>query len=87
MDTAAHQIWSELESRWRQLRRSVAFWGPTVELPSWTAPAVAIGALIALALVSGIALVSLGVLLTALLTAHLLLDRIFGVSVGMAPPR
>ena len=87
MEKAAHQIWSELESRWRQLRRLVAFWGPVVELPSWTAPALAVGALIALALVSGVALVSLGVFLTALLTAHLLLDRILGVSVGVAPPR
>ena len=51
------------------------------------APALALGALLALVAASGVALASLGVLLTALLVAHLLLERVFGVSVALAPPR
>ena len=34
---------------------------------------------------AGIALASLGSLLTAVLAAHLLLERVFGVSVALAP--
>ena len=49
------------------------------------APALALGALLALALSAGVALLSLGALLTALLVAHLLLDRVFGVTVALAP--
>jgi hypothetical protein len=51
------------------------------------APGLALAALLALALSAGIALLSLGSLLTALLVAHLLLDRVFGIEVAVALPR
>jgi hypothetical protein len=47
------------------------------------APALAVGSLLALVILSGIALAALGVLLTTLLAAALLLDRVFGVRVEL----
>jgi hypothetical protein len=79
--------WSQLGEQWAELQRVVGFWQPLPSLPTWTAPALALAAMLALVAVSGIALASLGVLLTALLVAHLLLERVFGVSVAIAAPR
>jgi hypothetical protein len=50
-------------------------------LPRWAAPSLALGALLSLAVLSGIAIVSLGAAVTALLVAALILDQIFGVVV------
>ena len=80
------QLWRELVEQWDELRRVVGFSAPLSSLPGWMAPGLALGALLALALAAGIALLSLGALLTALLVAHLLLDRVFGVSVALVPP-
>ena len=87
MDAFGTQIWRELAAQLDTLRRVVGFSAPLVSLPSWMAPGLALGALLALALAAGIALVSLGALLTALLVAHLLLDRVFGISVALELPR
>lgn len=87
MDMFGHNLWRELLGQWVALGRVVGFSAPLIGLPSWMAPALALGALLALALSVGIALASLGALLTALLIAHLLLDRVFGVTVALAPSR
>ena len=87
MNGIGAELWSGLVEQWEQLRRVVAFSGPLTTLPGWMAPGLAIGALLALALSAGIALISLGTMLTALLVAYLLLDRVFGVSVALVPPR
>jgi hypothetical protein len=79
MDDSVERIWREVSGQLRQLQRLVAFWGPTPQLPAWLAPGVAIGALLALVLASGVALVSIAALLTALLVAHLVLENVFGV--------
>jgi hypothetical protein len=79
--------WRELSARWDVLRRIVGFTTPLTTLPTWMAPGLALGALLSLALAAGIALLSLGALLTALLVAHLLLDRVFGISVALVAPR
>ena len=71
---------------WRGLQ-PLGFWQPIMILPPWAAPAVAIGALLALAALCGIAVLSIATLLAALLTAHLLLERVFGVSVDLVPVR
>jgi hypothetical protein len=81
------QLWQEVAAQWDTLRRIVGFSAPLISLPGWMAPALALGALLALALSAGIALLSLGALLTALLVAHLLLDRVFGISVAVDLPR
>ena len=79
-------VWRDLGDYWAAMRRIVGFATPPFSaLPSWMAPGLALGALLALALAAGIALLSLGALLTALLVVHLLLDRVFGVSVALAP--
>ena len=78
--------WRELIDRWAELRRVIGFFAPPLGLPDWAAPGLAVGALLALVIAAGIALASLGVLVTALLVAHLLLDRVFGVTVGLARP-
>ena len=87
MDDFAGQWWRALTSQWDELRRIVGFSAPLASLPGWMAPGLALGALLALALAAGVALLSLGALLTALLVAHLLLDRVFGVTIALAPPR
>ena len=87
MDVFASTVWRELVEQWVELRRVVGFFAPLIGLPGWMAPGLAIGALLALALAAGVALASLGVLLSALLVAHLVLDRVFGVTVALAPPR
>ena len=78
-------LWDDLTAYWDHARRFTALWGPSVPLPAWTAPTVALTLLLALVLLSGIALLSLGVLLTALLTAHLLLENVFGISITLSP--
>ena len=80
-------LWREITRRpWATLPRVVGFSFPFGALPAWMAPALALGALLALAVAAGIALASLGSLLAALLIAHLLLERVFGISVALAPP-
>jgi hypothetical protein len=82
----ATDMWRQLSEQWDELRRVIGFSAPLSNLPGWMAPGLALGALLALACAAGIALLSLGALLTALLVAHLLLDRIFGITVALAPP-
>lgn len=87
MNGLGAQLWSELADQWGELRRLIGFSAPLTSLPAWMAPGLALGALLALVLAAGIALLSLGALLTALLVAHLLLERVFGVSVAVVLPR
>jgi hypothetical protein len=53
--------------------------------PNFLAPAVTIGALLTFLILSGVAVASLGALLTALLALYLLLVQVFGVSVELHP--
>ena len=53
--------------------------------PTFLAPAVTVGALITFLLLSGVAVVALGALLTALLALYLLLVEVFGVTVELHP--
>jgi hypothetical protein len=53
--------------------------------PQFLAPAITIGALLGFLLLSGIAVASLGALLTALLALYLMLVQVFGVSVEVRP--
>jgi hypothetical protein len=81
------QIWRQLGEQWDALRSVTGFSAPLANLPAWMAPGLALAALLALAVTAGVALVSLGALLTALLVAYLLLDRVFGIEVAVALPR
>jgi len=87
MATFTADLWSELGTQWSALRRNVGFADGLAVLPAWMAPAAALGALLALVVLSGVALAALGVLLTALLTAALLLEYAFGITIGVVAAR
>jgi len=80
------EVLTRLLDGWRALERTLSFWGPTPDLPSWLAPAVALASLLGLVLLSGISLASLGTLLTSMLFALILLESVFGVTLQIAPP-
>jgi len=86
MDLFVGSVWRDFGTYWDALRRVVGFAPPFNALPAWMAPGLALGSLLALALAAGVALLSLGALLTALLVAYLLLDRVFGINVAVAAP-
>ena len=86
MEAFGSRLWQELAEQWDELRQVIGFSTPLTSLPGWMAPGLALGALLALALAAGIALLSLSGLLAALLVAHLVLDRVFGVTIALAPP-
>lgn len=87
IDDLAARVWRDVGDQWAELRRVIGFWEPLATLPPWMAPAAALGALLALAVAGAVALASLGALLTALLVAYVLLERVFGVSIALTPPR
>jgi len=53
--------------------------------PAFLAPAMTVGALLGFLILSGVAVASLGALLTALLALYLLVVQVFGVSVELHP--
>jgi hypothetical protein len=53
--------------------------------PEFLAPAITVGALLGFLVLSGVAVASLGALLTALLALYLLLVQVFGVSLELHP--
>ena len=53
--------------------------------PNFLAPAITVGALLGFLILSGVAVASLGALLTALLALYLLLVDVFGVTVELHP--
>ena len=61
-------------------RRLIAFWGPVTDASSLVAPLLAIASVLMLALLTGIAVGSLGTLILALMILYLLLTEVFGVS-------
>jgi len=73
-----------------RVQDTIGFWQPVpllsgiLELPAWTAPSVALGALLSLVVLSGVAVGSLGVLIAALLLAYLVLDQVFGINLELA---
>jgi hypothetical protein len=91
---------SWLDEVGRQLRGVAdAFWGevrggallpllqpvPPWDRPRFASPAVAVGGLIAIVLLSGVAVAGLGAMMLALLGLYLVLVELFGVSVELRP--
>lgn len=89
-----------LEEIGRQLSAVAdAFWGevrtgdvlpllrpaPPFDRPGFLSPAVAVGGLIAIIVLSGLAVAALGSLLLALLALYLLLAQVFGLSFEVHP--
>lgn len=86
MPTAAG-LWERASAHWADLRGLIGFGDALAALPSWMAPPLALGSLLALVILSGIGLAALGLLLTVLLAVHVLLDQVFGVHLEFALPR
>jgi hypothetical protein len=61
-------------------QRLIAFWGPVTDASGLVAPLLAIASVLMLALLTGIAVGSLGTLIVALMVLYLLLTEVFGVS-------
>ena len=80
MDPYGAALWRQLAARLTEARRLAAGWGPAIEVPGWLSPAVTLGAVLGLVIASGVAVASLGVFLTALLAAFVLLENVFGLS-------
>jgi hypothetical protein len=62
-------------------QRWAAFWGPVTETPALLAPLLALGSVLTLALLTGIAAGSLVVLIIALMALYVLLTDVFGISI------
>jgi hypothetical protein len=65
-------------------RRLLAFWGPVVDTRSLLAPLAAVASVLALALLSGLAVGTLSTLVFLLAALYVLLTDVFGVSVDLA---
>ncbi len=65
-------------------QRWIAFWGPVTDTSVLLAPFLAIGSVLALALLTGVAAGSLAMLIVALMTLYVLLRDVFGISIEFA---
>lgn len=89
MDDLTGQVWAVLDAfgreaqhqGWLTLLRPIA----PFNRPDFFAPVMTVGALVSFLLLSGVAVVALGTLLTALLALYLLLVQVFGVSIELHP--
>jgi len=83
------QLWSVAEVVGREARGQgvLGLLRPVAPFnrPNFLAPAITIGALLSFLIVSGVAVASLGALLTALLALYLLLVEVFGVTIELHP--
>jgi hypothetical protein len=64
-------------------RRWAAFWGPVTETPVLLAPVLALGSVLTLALLTGIAAGSLAMLIIALVALYVLLTDVLGISIEL----
>lgn len=65
------------------VRRWVAFWGPVADVPALMSPFLAIGSILMLAMLTGIAISSLATFVVTLLVLYLVLTELFGVTVDL----
>jgi hypothetical protein len=83
------QLWNAAEALGAEVRGEgvLALLRPVAPFnrPNFLAPAMTVGALLAFLVLSGVAVASLGALLTALLALYLLLVQVFGVTVELHP--
>lgn len=64
--------------------RAASFWGPVRTLPSPFQTVAALGSLLALVAITGVALTSFAVLLASLLFLYLLLAQVFGLEIELS---
>jgi hypothetical protein len=78
----ADALWGEVRERGvMPLLQPVAPWNQ----PEFLQPAVALGGLLSIALLSGLAVTALGTLVVTLLALWVLLVEVFGVSIELTP--
>ena len=65
------------------VQRIAAFWGPVIPAPTLVGPLLAIGSVVALALLSGLAVGSVATLLVALIALYLLITEVFGITIEL----
>ncbi len=65
------------------VRRFIAFWGPLGDASAWLTPLVAVGSVLSLAILTGVAVGALVTLLITLMALYYLVSEIFGVSVDI----
>ncbi|MGD0947821.1 MAG: hypothetical protein ABSA52_10340 [Candidatus Binatia bacterium] len=65
-------------------QRWVAFWGPVTETPVLVTLFVALGSVLTLLLLTGIAAGSLAMLIIALTALYVLLTEVFGISIEIS---
>ena len=66
-------------------RRWAAFWGPVTSAPALVGPFFALGSVLMLAVLTGLAIGSLTTLIVALLALYIILTEVFGVSIDIVP--
>jgi len=83
------QLWSVAEMLGREARGQgvIGLLRPVAPFnrPNFLAPAITVGALLSFLILTGVAVASLGALLTALLALYLLLVDVFGVTIELHP--
>jgi len=81
MVTQLLQLVEELLAGAAIVRRVAAFWGPIVPAPALLGPFLAVGSILALALLSGIAVGSVTTLIITLIALYLIITEVFGVAI------
>ena len=89
LDDVGRQLRGMADALWDEVRAQGVFPLPQpvapFTRPGFAAPAVALGGLIGVLLLSGLAVTALGSLLLALLALYLLLVQVFGLSIELHP--
>ena len=65
------------------VQRVAAFWGPVIPAPTLLGPFLAVGSILALALLSGLAVGSVATLIIALVALYLIITEVFGVAIEL----
>ena len=81
MITQLLQIAEDLLAGAAIIQRVAAFWGPVIPAPALLGPFLAIGSILALALLSGIAVGSVAALIITLVALYLLITEVFGIAI------
>ncbi len=71
---------------WGETQRLLGFWGPVASLPGLAFPVGLLGSALAVVILTGVALASLGTFLVAALVLYLLLTEVFGLSIEVSLP-
>lgn len=66
---------------WNGAQQFVAIWAPVAAAPDLIAPFLAIASVLAVALLSGVAIAALSTLIIALAALHVLLTQVLGLSI------